>query len=68
MSKRRYLAQNNARDASGHQAKYCATPEEAREFSKKNGGGTIKKRNAAIVQDPFAGPIRTFGVIEEVKI
>jgi hypothetical protein len=56
MSKRRYLAQNNARDASGHQAKYCATLEEAREFSKKNGGGTIKKRNAANVQDRSPDP------------
>lgn len=49
-----------------HAAKHFWTLEEATEWLKERGGGTVKKRNAGRVQDPFVGEIRTWGVVADV--
>lgn len=67
MAKRKpYFAQNSICNAFDHRAKYFYDLDEARCWLKENGGGSIKKRNAGIVRDPFIREIRVWGVIEEV--
>lgn len=41
-----------------HRAKYFGTLEDATEWLQERGSGTVKKRNAGTLQDPFVGEIR----------
>lgn len=66
MGKKKPFFCQNAILGTGHKAKYFDTLEDARQWLSQNGGGTIKKRNAGIVRDPFIGDLRVWGVIEEV--
>ncbi|MEQ8995374.1 MAG: hypothetical protein RID53_02585 [Coleofasciculus sp. B1-GNL1-01] len=66
MAKKPYFAQNNKLDGFNHRAKYFWTLEEARNWLKSEGGGTIKKRNAGVVYS-FDTPIRVWAGIEAVE-
>jgi hypothetical protein len=65
MARASYFAQNQILGR-GHKAKTFRDLDAAREWLKRNGGGTIKRRNAGVIHDPFIGRIRTWGVIEEI--
>jgi len=62
-----YFAQNDICDAFNHRAKYFHTIEEARTWLAANGGGTIKKKGAGVVHDPFVGDIRVMTEVERVE-
>lgn len=49
-----------------HSAAYFWTLEEAVEWLKVRGGGTVSQRNAGICHDPFIGEIRVWGIVRHV--
>jgi hypothetical protein len=72
--KKPYFAQTALCGPAGHKAKYFDKIEDARVWLSDNGGGSIKKRNAATVYASGFGlgrveydpPLRVWGVVEEV--
>lgn len=44
--KKPYFAQNNVLTLTGHRSRYFDDLEDARQWLRENGGGTIKKRDA----------------------
>jgi hypothetical protein len=65
MSKRKsFFAQDNNKHPD-HKAAYFWTLDEARDWLVGRGGGTIKKRNAAVVH-VFGDPVRVWGEVENV--
>jgi hypothetical protein len=66
MGKKKPFFCQNTIPGAGHKAKYFDNIENARQWLLENGGGTIKKRNAGIMRDPFIGEIRGWSIIEEV--
>ena len=65
MPKKNYFAQNSYND-NRHRSKGFWTLEEAEEWLKNNGGGTVKERNAAVVYDCFCGFIRGWGEVSHI--
>ena len=63
--KKQFFAQNNKLDAFNHRAKHFWTLEEAEEWLKNEGGGTIKKRNAHVVY-VCGESIRVWGEVKDV--
>jgi hypothetical protein len=63
--KKQFFAQNNKLDAFNHRAKNFWTIEEAEEWLKTEGGGTVKKRNAGVVY-VFGEPVRVWGEVLNV--
>lgn len=51
--KKPYFAQNNVLALTGHRSRYFDDHEDARQWLRENGGGTIKERDADVVQDPL---------------
>ena len=43
------------------------TIDDARKWLSENGGGTIKKRGAGIINDPFIGEIKVWGIVDNVS-
>jgi hypothetical protein len=50
-----------------HKAKYFQDIDEARKWLSENGGGTIKKRGAGIINDPFIGEIKVWCIVDNVS-
>jgi len=50
--KKRYFAQNDVLTATGHRSAYFDTIDDARDFLRRNHGGTIKRRGIGRVYDP----------------
>lgn len=50
-----------------HKAKYFYEIDNARKWLSENGGGTIKKRGAGVVNYTFIGKIRTWGIVENIS-
>jgi hypothetical protein len=63
--KKQFFAQNNKLDAFNHRAKHFWSMEEAEEWLRTEGGGTIAKRNADVVY-VLGDPIRVWGVVKNV--
>ena len=56
MSKKKpYFAQNKHTDPLLHRAKYFDTLDEAKDWLKEQGGGTVKQRNAEVVSSSGCG-------------
>ena len=64
MKRKPYFCQNTI-FGDGHKAKYFDDLESAKAWLKEQGGGTIKKRNAGVINDPFIGEIRTWGEVSQ---
>jgi hypothetical protein len=72
-TKRPYFCQTDATGAA-HKSKYFADIDEAREWLREHGGGTIKKKNAGVIRASghglgrveFDPPLRVYAVVETV--
>gem|GEM_PF-1854689 len=64
--KKQFFAQNNKLDGFNHRAKYFWTLEEAEDWLRTEGGGTVKKRNAGVV-NVFGEEIRVWKDIADVQ-